>query len=268
MVPKIAVGGEQMWQRGWEAATFWFTARIAAFKSMSQIEKSYAAGILLSGIGVFLLVVRLPPMMAAPLFWGAGPFLFIALSRESYLVVAEHLEAAWVKWLMVPIAVMVSAYSLGSAANIVNAATGQDPGLFPRATAFMAPIAAVPAFALLVSVLAGVALLMMLFAWMMQLSSKDKIRAGRAWLWLGRLGGAFTVVVLMSPLTMAESSFGRFVEKAAGWVAQGLDMHVDQACAAGEWDRILRMNDELVLVVRRIDDDLVFRREECALRAE
>lgn len=137
--------------------------------------------------------------------------------------------------------------------------------MFPRATAFMAPIAAVPAIALLVSVLAGFALFMMFFAWATQVSSQDKKKAGRAWLWLGRIGGAFATLSLVSPAIVAESGFGQRVEKVAGWMAQGLDMYVDPACAAGEWDRVSRINDELVLVSRRTDTGLTFLRESCPL---
>jgi hypothetical protein len=249
-------------------ATAWLGGRVAAFKSMSQVEKAYAFGMVLCAIGILMLVVRVNQAIAGPLFWGAGLFLFGALAREAYVIVVGHLESVWAKWLLVPVAVMVSAYSLGSAANIVNAASGQDPGLFPRTTAFMAPVAAIPALALLVSVLAGIALTMMFFAWASQLSSKDKTKAGRAWVWLGRIGGAFATISLVSPVIVEESGFGQSVEKVAGWMAQGLDMHSDQACAAGEWDRVLRVNDELVVVARRTEAGLRFRRELCSLRAE
>lgn len=249
-------------------AISWLEGRVAAFKSMSQVEKAYAFGMFLCVIGILMLAVRVNQAIATPVFWGAGLFLFVALAREAYVIVVGHLESTWAKWLMVPAAVMVSAYSLGSAANIVNAATGQDPGVFPRATAFMAPIAAIPALALFVSVLAGIALFMMFVAWAAQLSSKDKKKAGRAWMWLGRIGGAFATMSFVSPVLVTESSFGQGVEEVAGWMAQGLDMHTDQACAAGKWDRVLRINDELVVVARRTHAGLMFQRQSCPLGAE
>lgn len=249
-------------------AISWLRGRVAAFKSMSQVEKAYAFGMVLCAIGIILLAIKVDQAFVGPFFWGAGLFLFGALAREAYVIVVGHLESAWVKWLIVPLAVMVSAYSLGSAANIINTATGQDPGLFPRASAFMAPIAAIPALALFVSVLAGIALFTMFFAWATQLSSKDKNKAGRSWLWLGRIGGAFATMSLISPVIAAESGFGQGVETLASWMVQGLDMHRDQACAAGEWERVLRVNDELVVVARRTERGLTFRREICTLSAQ
>lgn len=246
----------------------WPMRLVDGFKALTQVEKAYALGMALCAVAIFVPLAGVERPVVLSIFLLAGLLLCGTLAREAYVLIARHLESTLSRWFMVPAAVMVSAYSLGSAANIVNAATSQDPGLFPRATAFMAPVAAIPALALLVSVLAGVALLVMFFAWGTQLSSKDRNRSSKAWIWLGRIGGALATLSLISPLTVERSSFGRFVETAAGWMAQGLDMHIDRACSADEWDRVLRMNDELVLVSRRTEDGLVFLREECALKSE
>ena len=246
----------------------WPLRLVDSFKALSQVEKAYAVGLALCAVAIFVPLAGVERPVVLSIFLLAGLLLCGTLAREAYLLIVRHLESTLAKWLMVPAAVMVSAYSLGNAANIVNTATGQDPGLFPRATTFMAPVSAVPALAFFISVLAGMALLAMFFAWGSQLSSKDRKRSSKAWVWLGRIGGALGTLSLMSPLAVEQSSFGRFVETAAGWMAQGLDMHVDRTCATGEWDRVLRINDELVLVARRTDDGLVFRREECALQSE
>lgn len=246
----------------------WSLGLVDGFKALSQVEKAYVVGMALCAVAVFVLLAGIERPVVLSIFLLAGLLLCGSLAREAYVFIVRQLEATLSKWLMAPAAVMVSAYSLGSAANIVNMATGQDPGLFPRATAFMAPVAAIPALALLVSVLAGVALLLMFFAWGTQLSSKDRKRSAKAWIWLGRIGGALATLSLISPLAVEKSSFGRFVETAAGWMGQGLDMHVDRVCATGEWDRVLRIDDELVLVAHRTDNGLVFRREECALQSE
>lgn len=246
----------------------WPMRLVDGFKALSQVEKAYVLGMTLCAVAIFMPLAGVEHPVVLSIFLLAGLLLCGALAREAYVLIVRHLESTLSKWLMVPAAVMVSAYSLGSAANIVNMATGHDPGLFPRATTFMAPVSAIPALAFFVSVLAGIALLVMFFAWGSQLSSKDRKRSSKAWVWLGRIGGALATLSLISPLAVEQSSFGRFVETTAGWMAQGLDMHVDRTCATGELDRVLRMNDELVLVARRTDEGLVFRREECALQSE
>lgn len=245
----------------------WYLRPLQGFNALSQVEKAYVIGIGICGIALLLSLIGarhhagLPALLAALI-------LCSALAREAYVLVVKHLESPLSKWFMVPAAVMVSAYSLGSAANFVNTATGQDPSLFPRAVTFIAPVAAIPVLALFVSLLASISLLVMLFAWGTQRSSKDKKRSSRAWLWLGRMGGAFVTLSLSSTLAVEESSFSRFVEKTAGWPALGLDMHVDRACASDEWDRVLRINDELVLVASKRGDGIIFRRQVCALQAE
>lgn len=248
--------------------TSWLRQRVDAFNSMNQVEKAYAVGMILCAIGILAPAVRGAQAVSGPFLWAGGLFLVAALAREAYVIVEAHLEALWIKWLMVPLALMVGAYSLGSAANIVNTATGQDPGFFPRATAFMAPIAAIPAFALLVSVLASLALLIMFFAWLNQIASKEKSRGGGAWLWFGRIAAALATMSMVWPTIAAESGFGHGVERVARFVVQGLDMHFDQACAVSDMDRLVRINDELVVIARRTDGGVVFRRERCVLTTD
>lgn len=248
--------------------TSWVGRRLEAFNSVSHVGKAYAVGMLLCAIGILVPASDGAQALSGPFLWAGGLFLVAALTREAYVIVSPHVQSAWSKALMVPVAVMVGAYSLGSGANIVNAATGQNPDLFPRATAFMAPIAAIPAFALLVTVLAGAALLIMSLAWINEISSKNKSKGGRAWLWLGRIAAALATMSLVSPAFLAESGFGQGIEKVAGWMAHGLDMHTDSTCGAGEWSRVARINDELVVVARKAESGLVFRREQCSLNAE
>lgn len=246
----------------------WLMRPMEGFNALGQIEKTYVVGMALCLVGILGSMVGAKDPFVPSIFLLAGLLLCGALACEAYAFVVRQLASTLFKWLMVPAAVMVSAYSLGSAANILNSATGQDPGLFPRATAFMAPIAAIPALALLLSLLVGIALLGMILAWGTLLSWNNNNRPSKELILLGRIGGAFATLCLISHLTVEESRFERFVEEAAGWIAQGMDMHVDRTCASGDWDRVLRINEDLVLVASRIDDGLVFRRATCALSAD
>jgi hypothetical protein len=170
--------------------------------------------------------------------------------------------------MMVPLAIMVSAFSLGSAANMINAATGQDPGLFPRTITLMAPIAAIPAIALIAVIGLGISTLLLLFLWGTQVTSRNSVRAAKGWIWLARLLAVFATMVVISPAIEAESGFNQLSQGAAGWMVQVLDMHADPTCGPGKRDRVRRINDDLVVVARRTKIGLVFRRERCPLLPE
>lgn len=253
----------------WSRVVGCFACYSKTLQSLSVPAKGYLLGSAFLAFVAALGLLGATQETARLLLWLAGIVYATTLIHEIYLVVAPHAERLWFRWLLAPpIVLMVGAYSLGSAASIVNAATGQDPGLFPRATAFMAPIAALPAMALIALMVLVPSLLFVLFAWMAQLSSKDSTTTLRAWRWLGRFAGVFSLIAFVSPLVDADSKFQDITKGWAGWIAQGLDMHTDHSCAEGEWDRVLRINETLVVVSRRTEQGLEFQRVRCALDVE
>lgn len=248
--------------------TQWLRKRIEAIRRLGFVERTYALGGLALGLSLLLDFCGVDKPLGAAIAWFGAAALCFALAREVYVLALTQVNAAWFKWLMVPVGTMVAAVSIGSASSVVNAATGQDPSVFKLSVAFMAPVAAIPAVAFVVSVFAGVCVMGMLLAWGSQLASRDARRSARAWMWFARAGGAFATLALASPLVEASSGFHTSQVKWAGWMAQGLDMYVDKSCARGEWDRVKRINDELVIVVRRSNEGLDFRREKCPLSAD
>lgn len=250
------------------AHTQWLTKRIEAIGRLGFVERAYALGGLALGLSLLLDFCGADTPLGAAIAWSGAAALCFALAREVYALVLTQVNAAWFKWLMVPVGTMVAAFSIGSASSVVNAATGQDPSAFKLSVAFMAPVAAIPAVAFFVSVFAGLCVMGMLLAWGSQLASRDAKRSARAWIWFTRTGGAFATLALASPLVEANAGFHAFQVKWAGWMAQGLDMYSDKSCADGNWERVKRINDELVIVVRRSNDGLSFRKEKCPLRAD
>src|SRR3546814_6970895 len=107
---------------------------------------------------------------------------------------------------MVPVLVMGGALAIGESARLVNLATGQDPELFPRATTFLAPIAALPILGFVAIVLLAFSIMAFMFTWGAQLGSKDRARERRAWFWFARLIEAFSAIAFVSPAVEARTS--------------------------------------------------------------
>lgn len=184
------------------------------------------------------------------------------------MVIVRFADAAWAKWLTVPILVMGGALALGMAAGLVNAATAQDPEIFPRAITFLAPMAALPLVAMITIFLSFFAIVAFMLAWGDQLSSRDPAVERRAWFWLWRLFAAICFVAVVSPVVEAKSGFQRSMHQLASWSAAHLDMHRDPICGPREGDRVRRLNDELVVVAREFPTGTVFRRVACPLTAQ
>lgn len=233
--------------------------------ALHPAEKAYVLG------GTLLLValagVTLPGDDARFLSigWVGGLVLTLALACEAYLLIARVADATWAKWLMVPVLVMGGALAFGESARLVNLATGQDPELFPRATTFLAPIAALPILGFVAIVLLAISVIAFTFTWGAQLGSKDRVRERRAWFWFARLIAALAAIAFVSPAVETKSGFHTGVREWAPRLAAGLDMYVDPQCGPAPSDRVKRLNDDLVVLAQKTPAELVFRRVECPL---
>ncbi|WP_132987089.1 hypothetical protein [Luteimonas terricola] len=233
--------------------------------ALHPAKKAYVLGgtlLLVSLAGVAL------PVDDAPfrsIGWVGGLVLTFALACEAYLLIARVADAAWAKWLMVPVLIMGGALAIGDSARLVNVATGQDPELFPRATTFMAPIAALPILGFVAIVLLAFSVVAFMFTWTAQLGSKDRARERRAWFWFARFIASFAAISFVSPAVETKSGFHTGVSEWAPRLVAGLDMHIDPQCGPAPSDRVKRLNDDLVVLAQKTPAGLVFRRVECAL---
>src|SRR3546814_15705660 len=125
---------------------------------------------------------------------------------------------------------MGGALALGESARFVNLATGQDPELFPRATTFLAPIAALPILGFVAIVLLAFSIMAFMFTWGAQLGSKDRARERRAWFWFARLIAAFSAIAFVSPAVETKSGFHTGVCAWPLLFAAGLQLLVDTQC--------------------------------------
>lgn len=247
----------------------WLGQRMAALRGLSFVEGTYLVGLALALLTVVAPLTGIDQEIASPVVWASAAILAFGLAQEVYAKVRANADSHWFKWLMVPVAIMVAALSLGSASGVVNEATGLDPSHFPRAVSFMAPLAALPVLAIFGVIGLVIGLVAMTLTWMIQLAltKAGERPKDRGWKWFGRIGGAICAMMLITPVTEPGSAFGQKTKDLAAWMAQGLDMHKDPQCGPGELDRIVRVNDALVVRVVRGDQGLTFRREVCPLSA-
>lgn len=245
----------------------WMNQRVAVFRGLCLVDRTYLVGLVLVLLTILAPLFGMDQEVSRAGVWASAAILAFGLVQETYAKVRASADSHWFKWLMVPVAIMIAALSLGSASGVVNEATGLDPSYFPRAVSFMAPLAALPVLAVLGVVGLGVGLLAMTLAWMFQLAltkAGEKPKES-GWKWFGRIGGAICAMMLITPVTEPGSAFGQKTKDLAAWMAQGLDMHKDIECGPDEWDRILRVNDTLVIRAVRAEQGLTFHREVCPL---
>lgn len=245
----------------------WWRRMLRAIAMLRASEKAYLFGMLVLIVAFLGRTLPVTGDAVSKMGWIGAFALVVALASEAYRLIVRHADAAWAKWLMVPILVMGGALAVGEAANLVNRATSQDPELFPRTVAFMAPIAALPLLGLIAIALSFFGIIAFMFTWGSQLSSRDPRRERRAWFWFARMIAAFSAIVFVSPAVESDSRFHSSVRWLAATMAPGLDMHDDIRCAP-EGDRVKRISDTLVLVAHRADVGTAFRRETCPITAD
>ena len=259
------MGAKQSALPGFASAGRWHI-QLNAFNAKPLAERGY---LIAFGLGVLGLMLSRAGEIGQSLgfvaFWSAAALASLSLTYEAYLRVVPHAQSLWGRWLMLPVAATVGSAAYGHSSHILNAATGQDPDLFPRSMAFMTSFAAIPLLGIVAMVLLIVGMLFSMLAGFLQVVSNDRARSNNAWIWIARVFSACTAMVFVSPVLDEKSSIGQSIEGMAGWVAQGFDMHVDRTCGPGEWDRVKRINETLVLRVSRVDGQLLFRRVACPL---
>ena len=256
MIQAIAIRAHTWWKNDFSAWAF--------------VARLYGLGLGLLLLSFIASVVQAPASIVHPMMSVAAALLMAGFVGEAYGKLAKWAKQTWAKWLMVPVAAMVVAVSLGGAAHVVSEATSQDPTYFPLAVSFLAPLAIVPVLAL-AGVIALVLLSIgMLLSYVVGEAVSHGARSKEAgWMRIGRLMGTFCAVLALSTMIDSSSPLGRVNLSAAGWAAQVLDMHKDTECGFGEQDRVKRINDSLVIRMYRPDKDSTrFVRQFCLLKPQ
>lgn len=226
----------------------------------------YGAGFAVVVMALVAAILRAPGAIIQPLMAVAAANLMMGFVGEAYARISAVVESTWVKWVLVPIASMVVAASLGLAGHTVSEATGQDPSHFPLAVSFLAPLAVLPVLALV-----GAAALMLLSIVVMlpigtNASGEKKDTRQVEWLPFSRLLGVICTIAALFTLSDSRSPLNSATITTARWAAYFLDMHQDTECGFEQGDALKRINDNLVIRARRDGYGVpIFTRQACTL---
>lgn len=197
-------------------------------------------------------------------------FLFAAgFLREAYAWILPKLQLPLVKLLVAAGSVTAAAAATGVSRMAVNEATGQDPAAFATTVAFLVPISFVPVLAALIAI-AGAFVIpgTILGSLGKAMITWSKPTDLDVILSLARVIGCLAVITSAASLLSATSFLFPAMEWLAGRSALTFDLQPNKACGEVKGDRVLRLNDELVIVGRVTNDGVQFVRRACPLSAE
>lgn len=232
------------------------------FFTLSPAERLYLAGMADTAGTILLALVGADHVYVGLMFSFAMLFCATGVLLEAYRKVVAGLSSPLMKAALTLSTMVAAAVAAGTSAVLIGTATQQDPNHFKWALPILAPFSFIPVLGLLVTVIAGASLLPM----MMFLMSRAKSVGFSSWLGLARVLGVLGVfsgaIWLISTPTNAR------LADAARYVVYWFDMHVDTTCSPVEGDRVVRLNESLVIIGRLTSDGPKFLRKPCALAEE
>lgn len=198
------------------------------------------------------------PLFLGCILWGA------AFLREAYVWMVPKLSWPLVKITVGAIGVTAAAAATGVSRSAVSEATGQDAAHFGTTIALLAPLSFIPVLVTILSLM-GIVALPLAMLWALTKAGQS----GMSFLVkLARVGGAAGIVLGAGSLMSSTNSLAPVMNWVAGYSAYGFDMRKDIGCAPTEGDRVVRINDDLVIVGRITEAGPRFVRNECPLVAE
>lgn len=197
-------------------------------------------------------------------------FLFAAgFLREAYVWLLPKLRLPLVKLLVAAGSVAAAAAATGVSRMVVNEATGQDPAAFTTTVAFLVPISFVPVLAALIAT-AGLIVVPGTFIGGLGrgLLTWSKPADLDVMLTLARVFGCVVVIAAAASLLSSSSFLFPTMRWLASHSALMFDLQPNKACSSANGDRVLRLNDSLVIVGHPTREGIQFVRRSCALAAE
>ena len=245
------------------------TAGQAWWKETSGVNQLYLGASAVALIGIMLFIWN-PKSDVAGLLGRVGFTMFaLAYLREAYLWSLPKLELPLVKLAMAALGVMAAAAATGVSRIAVNESTGPDPAHFGTTVTLLVPVSFVPVVAALVSI-GGILVVLGTIFWTLFRSLKTWTKPADLDLLLGGARVFACLVLIGAAASLLKSSSPVFPTMSwlASYSAYLFDAQPNSACSPSQGDRVLRLNDELVIVARTTVDGLQFVRRTCALAAE
>lgn len=191
----------------------------------------------------------------------------VSFTIEGYLWVEPALDNRLIKLFATAISVMALAAATGLSRLAVNEATGQQAAHFGSAVGFLVPLSFIPVLAFFLMIGSFVAsMLMIVRGFGMALIKKLSDR--EFFVLTSRIFAGFSIPLLVATAMPSPTLTWPWMKWLAGYSALILDTEVNGACAEHSEDRIVRINDELVIVGRQTQDGPQFVRRVCPLVAE
>lgn len=245
------------------------SAALGWWRNRDRISQLYLGASAVALVGVLLFMWN-PGNSIAGILARTGFALFaFAYLREAYLWTLPKLKLPLVKLAVAASGVMAAAAATGVSRMVVNEATGQDPSQFGTAVALLGSLSFIPILSALVSI-GGIVVVPLTMLWTF-------FRALRTWtkpadldLLLGgaRVFACLVVIGVAASLLKSSSPVFPLMRWFAQHSAHLFDSQPNAACSPTQNDRVLRLNDDLVIVSRMTTDGLQFVRQACALAAE
>lgn len=239
------------------------------WKSKDVVSQLYLSALITTLVAMLLLSWSPGNWAAVMLVRFAFLIFAVTFLREVYTWIIPKLELPLVKLAVAAFGVMAAATATGVSRIVVSEATGQDPAYFGTTVALLVPVSFIPIAAAMVLV-GGVLILPATMLWMLLQSLRswtkpsDRIvllGCARAFACLVVVGGATSLLKPASPLFLS-------LRWLAGQSAHVLDAQPNSACALAGDDRVLRINDGLIVLSRMTEDGPQFVRRVCELAEE
>lgn len=238
------------------------------WEGLSRPLRIYLVGLLAFGIAMFMVLTRAKGLIINWTFAAAMICLGAGFLRESFDWAALRKDNPLFKQAKVILTVIALAIATASGAITVADATAQDPTTFKTSIAVIAPLAFIPVLAFVVMVLSALGFPVVMLITMGQQAFAKKAGTFSGLLVISRVLGLLALIVGAGQLLNPSTRLDAGLKQIAAYSAYMLDMYPNASCAATPGDRVVRVNDNLVIVGRITEAGPRFRRELCALTAE
>lgn len=245
----------------------WWLTQQSRWQALPGPARLYRLGLLLFGATLVLGLVSGPHDIVALTLMAGGGACGLALATEIYSWIARRAEKLAFKVTFAILSVMAIAIATGAAMSYVAVATGQEPTAFKTATAFLAPLAFFPILAFVLAVLALFGMPIALLLSIGKDAPNGATPHGDAMRLMGRLMGLVTLVAVLLTIPTASSGVDAKLKDLAAYSAYFLDMQPHASCGLADGDRVVRINDQIVVVGRLTDSGVAFVRRACPLAA-
>lgn len=235
------------------------------WNSMPSAARLYNAGWLSALTGVGIVAAAGPSRVVDIIFLTGMACCAIGLLVEAYLWYVQRLDRKIIITAYSIIAVAAWPAATGITSSALAKGIGQDPSYFENSVLLLTPLSFIPIVAILVAAFGTLFMPIAAFFAVKQLARKSQKHSP---LFLGRLLGYLFIVMIATQAISSMSPYDALMHRASTYAAYFFDMHQEPSCSSSSSDRIVRLNDDLVIVGRPIDSGVHFQRIPCRLEAE